>query len=77
MYTLKVTRFRDGNTATEQGTTVQMLMDHLRSASERNGFELIEWAGFFVNGEWIGESGDLTKNGNVVGEYEISKASSS
>ena len=71
MYTLKVTRFSDGNTATEQGSKVQVLMDHLRSACERNGLEIIEWQGFFVNGEWIGESGDLTLSGDTVGEYEI------
>ena len=62
MYTLKVTRFRDGNTATEQGSRVQMLMDHLKAASARHGFGIEE----------LGElHGDIQRNGDTVGEYEI------
>lgn len=62
MFTLKVTRFRDGNTASVQASNVSILVDHLKASSARHGFGI----------ESLDElSGYLQRDGNTVGDYEI------
>lgn len=62
MYTIKVVRFRDGITAVAQGSSVQILKDHLAASTARHGFEVEPFDEL---------SGDIFRNGAAVGEYEI------
>ena len=68
MYTLKVTRFRDGNHALEQATRSAALMDHLKASAGRYGFEVTVEEGVQTG---ITFYGLMLRGGNTVGEWEI------
>ena len=67
MYEITVTRLSDGKKATAQASSPQILLDHLKASTSRNGF------GFDIDtniGGFLPE-GDLFKGDEFVGYWFI------
>lgn len=64
MFKLTVTRFRDGNQASEVASKAQVLIDHIEAAAARQGFEIDPY-------DASGHGGELIREGKALGEYVI------
>jgi hypothetical protein len=74
MFEVRVTRLKDGQTATAQASHRQALKDHLEASAARNGFEVVEllefsWRYGSIHGEIV-----RVRDGATVATYEIGES---